>query len=172
MAGRYWLWVVGFVALVLWAWTLVLWAWSGYGRGGGYLSDSGTADGIRVHRYSIGGGDDGIVVGIVEVDLDTGCVWLSGNGIRNPVIWPVGTLARSDPFRITVRSVYLEILPVGKGQVVEPGDFVLGGGGYYAADSATRRLGLEPFPTECVTGGAAVFNAGEQIEVSRRSSST
>ena len=65
-----------------------------------------------------------------------------------------------------MRSVYLDILPVGKGQVVEPGDFVLGGGGYSTADSATRGLGLEPFPTECVqTGGVAVFNAGEQIEV-------
>lgn len=50
--------------------------------------------------------------------------------------------------------------------MVEPGDFVLGGGGYSTADSATRGLGLEPFPTECVqTGGVAVFNAGEQIEV-------
>lgn len=156
--SRYWLWVVGVVALVLWA-------CSGDGRsGGGYLSESGAGDGFRVHRSSMGGGYDALVAGIVEFDLDTGCVWLSRDGTRYPVIWPVGTSARSDPFGITVRSVYFGI-PVGKGQVVEPGDRVEGGGGYFAADSVTRRLGLEPFPTECVqTKDAAVFNAGAQIE--------
>ena len=130
------------------------------------MSESGAGDGFRVHRYSMGGGYDAIVAGIVEVDLDTGCVWLSRNGTRYPVIWPVGTSARSDPFRITVRSVYFGIIPVGEGQVVRPGDRVEGSGGYFAAGSATRRRGLEPFPAECVqTREAAVFNAGSSIEI-------
>ena len=68
--GRYLLWVVGVVALVLWA-------CSGDGRsGGGYLSEAGAGDGFRVHRSGMGGGRDAIVAGIVEFDLDTGCVLL------------------------------------------------------------------------------------------------
>ena len=149
--GRYWLQVSVVVALVLSA-------CSGDGQsGGGYLSGSGAGDGFRVHRSDPRGGRDAIVSGIVEVDLDTGCVWLSDpDGTRYPVIWPVGTSARSDPFGITVEG----------DRVVRPGDRVEGGGGYIAASSATRRLGLEPFPTECVqTGDAAVFNAGSRIEI-------
>ena len=137
---------------------LVLWSCSGDGESaGGYLSGSGASDSFRVHRSDPRGGRDAIVSGIVEVDLDAGCVWLSDpDGTRYPVIWPAGTSARSDPFGITV----------GEGLVVRPGDRVEGGGGYVAAGSATRRLGLEPFPAECVqVGTAAVFNAGSLIEV-------
>ena len=98
-----------------------------------------------------------IVSGVVEVDLDAGCVWLSyPSGVRYPVVWPAGTSARSDPFGIRVAE----------GQVVGPGDRVEGSGGYIAADSATRRLGLEPFPRECVhVGTAAVFNADSPIGI-------
>ena len=119
--------------------------------GPGRVTVSGCTVPIRV------GVGDAIVSGIVEVDLVAGCVWLSySDGTRYPVIWPVGTSARSDPFGITV----------GEGQVVRPGDRVEGGGGYISAGSATRRYGLEPFPTECVqTGEAAVFNAGSRIEI-------
>jgi len=145
---------------------LVLWGCSGDGEsGGGLLSGSGAGDGFRVHRSGMGGGR-AEVSGIVEVDPEAGCVWLSEpNGTRYPVIWPVGTSARSDPFRITVWSDYFGI-PVGRGQVVRPGDRVEGSGGYISTDSATRRYGLEPFPTDCVhVGTAAVFNAGSPIEV-------
>ena len=137
---------------------LALWGCSGDGgTAGGYLSGSGTSDGFRVHRFHPGGGMDAIVSGVVEVDLDTDCVWLSDpEGTRYPVVWPVGASARSDPFAIAV----------GKDRAVEPGDRVEGGGGYISADSATRRLGLEPFPTECVhVGTAAVFNADSPIKV-------
>ncbi len=100
---------------------------------------------------------DAIVSGVVEVDLDAGCVWLSDpDGARYPVVWPARTWVQSDPFGITV----------GPGGVVRPGDHVEGGGGYISADRATRRLRLEPFPAECVhVGTAAVFNADSPIDI-------
>ena len=137
---------------------LALWGCSSDGESaGGYLSGFAATDGFRVHRSDPGYGMYAIVSGIVEVDLDAGCVWLSDpGGVRYPVVWPVGTSARSDPFGIIV----------GEGQVVRPGDRVEGGGGYIPSDSATRRLGLEPFPTECVhVGTAAVFNADSPIDI-------
>lgn len=146
---------------------LFLWSCSGTAEtAGGHWSGASAADGFRVHRSYTGHSRHAIVLGIVEVDLDAGCVWLSGpRGIRYPVVWPVGTSARSDPFRITVPSDHFGI-PVGKGQVVRPGDRVKGGGGYTSAGSTTRHLGLEPFPTECVhVGKAAVFNSDSPIEV-------
>ena len=149
--GRYWLRVAVVVAVAL----------SGCSgdreSADGHSSGSAAADGFRVHRSHPGGGRDAIVAGIVEVDLDAGCVWLSDpSGTRYPVVWPLGARVRSDPFGIAV----------GEGQVVRPGDRVEGGGGYIAADPATRGLGLEPFPTECVhVGDAAVFNADSPIDI-------
>ena len=41
---------------------------------------------------------DAIVNGVVEVDVDAGCVWLStADGSRHPVLWPFGTEAEGDP---------------------------------------------------------------------------
>ncbi len=137
---------------------VALWACSSDGEtAGGYLSGFAATDGFRVHRSHTGHRLHAVVSGIVEVDLDAGCVWLSDpGGVRYPVVWPVGTSARSDPFGITV----------GKGQVVRPGDRIKGGGGYIPADSATRHLGLELFPTVCVhVGTAAVFNADSSIDI-------
>ena len=98
-----------------------------------------------------------IVAGVVETDPAAGCVWLSdSDGGRYPVVWPTGTGARSDPLEIELAD----------GQVVRSGDRVEGGGGYIDASSATRGLGLEPFPPACVqVGDAAVFNAGSPISV-------
>lgn len=102
---------------------------------------------------------DAIVAGIVEVDLDTGCIWLSDpDGARYPVVWPVGTVARSGPFEIVLAD----------GQLVQAGDWVEGGGGYIDADAATSGSGLEPFPGACVqVGQAAVYNAGSPIRVTQ-----
>lgn len=98
---------------------------------------------------------DAIVTGVVEVDLELGCVWLSDTqGGRYPVIWPVGTTATVDPFQITLPD----------GSVLGPGDRVTGGGGYVPADTATQ--GIDAFPGECVqTGDAAAFNSDSPIEV-------
>jgi hypothetical protein len=114
-------------------------------------------DGFRVHRSIPGDGMGAIVAGIVEVDVATGCVWLSeSSGARYPVVWPVGTWSQTDPFGIVV----------GDSQLVQPGDRVEGGGGYVDADTATSGMGLEPFPPACVNGGdAAVFNADSPISV-------
>ena len=96
-----------------------------------------------------------IVSGVVEVDVDAGCVWLSTpDGARHPVVWPFGTDAGGDPLVITLPD----------GQTVRHGDLVSGGGGYIPARVATS--GMAPFPEECVQDGeAAVFNAESEIEV-------
>jgi len=111
--------------------------------------------GFRAHQSGSGGGMDAIVVGTVEVDLDTGCVWLvDQGGARYPVMWPVGTVAEPDPLRIVAAN----------GMLIGPGDRVEGSGGYVDADAATDAAGLQPFPNACLTTGeAAVFNADSQL---------
>lgn len=113
--------------------------------------------GFRAHPSDPGGGMDAIVSGIVEIDQETDCVWLSDpSGARYPVIWPVGTTAQSNPPGIVLTS----------GQVVVTGDRVEGGGGYIDAAASTDGLGLEPFPAACVqVGDAASFNPGSSITV-------
>ncbi len=110
---------------------------------------------LRVQVRDPGYGMDALIGGVVEVDLDAGCVWLSDPyGARYPVVWPMGTTAAVDPFAI--------VLP--DGTIVWPGDRVGGGGGFVPAASATH--GLEPFPAACLqTGDAAVFNARSAITV-------
>ncbi len=123
----------------------------------GEATGSPAPRGLRVHRLDPGVGMDAIVAGVVEVDPDSGCIWLSDpDGARYPVVWPAGTSARSDPFAITLAD----------GQLARAGDRVQGGGGYVDAGSAARELRLPPFPPECVhVGDAAVFNAGSPISV-------
>lgn len=96
-----------------------------------------------------------IVQGVLEVDLQARCVWLSGlDGARYPIVWPAGTTAQPDPFEVILVD----------GQVVRHGDQVTGGGGYVPAAGATPDL--EPFPAQCLqTGEVAVFNATSSIEV-------
>jgi hypothetical protein len=110
---------------------------------------------LRVQQTDPGSGMSALVVGIVEVDLDAGCVWLSDPaGARYPVVWPMGTIEAVDPFAIVLAD----------GTVVWPGDRIEGGGGFVPAASATR--GLAPFPEACLqTGDAAVFNARDTITV-------
>lgn len=110
---------------------------------------------LSVHRTDPGSGMAAIVTGIVEVDVDLGCVWLSQpDGSRAPAVWPVGTTAFMNPFSIVLTD----------GQIVQEGDRVEGGGGYVPANSAAG--GFTPFPAECVqTGEMAVFNAGSTITV-------
>ena len=108
---------------------------------------------IRVHTGPGTGGMDAIVTGVVEIDLELGCVWLSDpGGARYPVVWPSGTRASLDPFELTFAN----------GLTARAGDRVTGGGGYVNAASAVS----DPFPDACLqTGDAAVFNAGSDIEV-------
>ncbi|MGH8924539.1 MAG: hypothetical protein ACRDWA_07900 [Acidimicrobiia bacterium] len=120
-------------------------------------AQSGQLAGFRAHTSDPGGGMDAIVSGIVEIDQETGCVWLSDpSGARYPVIWPVNTTSQANPPGI--------VLP--GGQVVVTGDRVQGGGGSVDADTSTSGLGLEPFPEACVqVGDAAAFNPGSSITV-------
>lgn len=118
-------------------------------------ADSEVLAGFRAHQTTSSGGMDAIVVGTLEVDRDTGCVWLADEaGSRYPVLWPLGTVAELDPLRIVAAD----------GMVILPGDGVEGSGGYVAAASATDAAGLEPFPPTCLTTGeAAVFNADSRL---------
>jgi hypothetical protein len=130
---------------------------TGRGGPGGDAGESRSVAGFRVHPSDPGGGMDAIVAGVVETDPAAGCVWLSdSDGARYPLVWPAGTGAHADPLEIELAD----------GQVVRSGDRVEGGGGYVDAASATRGLGLEPFPPACVQAGeAAVFNSSSQITV-------
>lgn len=127
---------------------------TGCANGDGAVDPAGTAL-IRAHPGPGSGGMAAIVQGVVEVDLEVGCVWLSTpDGSRHPVVWPAGTSAEPDPFRI--------VLP--DGRTVAHGDQVTGGGGYVPASSATADM--EPFPDGCLQDGeAAVFNADSELEV-------
>jgi hypothetical protein len=120
-------------------------------------AQSDAVEGFRAHQTGAEGGMSAIVTGIVEVDLDSGCVWLSDrDGARSPVVWPFRTVVQVDPFGIVL----------GDGQLVQAGDRVEGGGGYVDADAALTGMGLEPFPAVCVqVGEAAVFNADSPITV-------
>ena len=118
-------------------------------------ADSEVLAGFRAHQTASSGGMDAIVVGTVEVDRDTGCVWLADEGgSRYPVVWPLGTVAELDPLRIVAAN----------GMVILPGDGLEGSGGYVPAANATDAAGLEPFPPTCLTtGDAAVFNADSKL---------
>lgn len=122
-------------------------------------AESGQLAGFRAHTSDPGGGMGAIVSGVVEIDQETGCVWLSDpSGARYPVIWPVGTTSQTNPAGIVLTG----------GQVVVTGDRVEGGGGHVDADASTSGLGLEPFPAACVqVGEAAAFNPGSSITVTR-----
>ena len=145
---RHWLTVAAVVTVVL----------AGCSSNGSGMDDvSAQLEGFRVHDSDPGYGLDAIVTGIVEVDLDAGCIWLSDpDGSRYPAVWPLETVAQADPFGIVLAD----------GQRVRVGDRVEGGGGYVDADAATSGSGLEPFPGACVqVGEAAVFNADAPISV-------
>jgi hypothetical protein len=144
---RHWLEIAAVVALVL----------PGCSRTGDDVDGSAILEGFRAHGSNPGYGMDAIVSGIVEIDEDTGCVWLSDpDGARSPVVWPLATEVQSDPVGILLQDR----------QVVRSGDQVEGGGGYVDAETATNGSGLEPFPDSCVqVGQAAVFNADSPINV-------
>ncbi|MEX0797725.1 MAG: hypothetical protein WD274_13650 [Acidimicrobiia bacterium] len=120
-------------------------------------AQSDQLEGFRAHPSGSAGGMDAIVSGVVEIDMDAGCVWLSDpDGARYPVLWPAGTVAQAEPPAIRLPD----------GQLVQSGDRIEGGGGYVNADMATSGLLLDPFPSQCVqVGEAATFNASSAITV-------
>lgn len=126
--------------------------------GGGHPpAQSDQLAGFRAHPSGSSGGMDAIVSGVVEINVDAGCVWLSDpDGARYPVLWPAGTTMQSEPLGIRLPD----------GQTVQSGDRVEGGGGYVNAVAAMSGLGLDPYPSQCVqVGDAATFNASSAIVV-------
>ena len=97
---------------------------------------------------------EAIVAGVVEVDLERGCVWLSQpDGSRYPVVWPKGTRGELDE-----TGAFSVILP--DGRTVRPGSRVEGAGGYVPAAR------WDEIPEVCVQSGeVAVFNARSSIKV-------
>jgi hypothetical protein len=99
-----------------------------------------------------GSGTDALIEGAVT--LSGGCLLVG----EFPVVWPYGTTwdAQAQAVRLS------------DGQVVALGDRVSGGGGYpYLSDLGTELA--EPL-ADCPTnkyGEVAMFNAGEQITVSK-----
>lgn len=120
-------------------------------------AQSDQLEGFRAHPSGSNEGMGAIVSGVVEIDVDAGCVWLSDpDGARYPVLWPAGAVAQSEPPAIRLPD----------GQLVQSGDRIEGGGGYVNADAAMTGLGLEPYPSQCVqVGDAATFNASSAITV-------
>jgi hypothetical protein len=115
--------------------------------------DGGTALDLAVHPESWGGdGMAALVGGKVGLDEGSGCVVLGDEERSIRVVWPLGTSAQRDPFRI--------VLP--DGTVVREGMWVEGGGGFLDQETLD---GLE-IRHECLSGSEiAVFNADETLVV-------
>jgi hypothetical protein len=119
--------------------------------------EESTAGGVRLwsHRTAgDGAGDDAFVVGTLELDRPSGCLYLAYEEQRLPIIWPHGTrLAVHDPVRIELAD----------GTEVELGMRLAGGGGYDAA--AMYDLA---FPDACLTSTREIarFNQQSAIDVS------
>jgi hypothetical protein len=115
--------------------------------------DGGTTLPLAVHPRSWdGAGMAALVSGKVVLDEETGCVVLTNGELTSRALWPVGTTAQRDPFRLTLPD----------GTIVREGMWVEGGGGYLSADLE----GLD-IAHECLTGEeSAVFNADETLAVS------
>jgi hypothetical protein len=112
---------------------------------------------VRIWLHESGfasGGEDAEIIGTMAYDLPTRCMYLEVDGRFYPVVWPTGTRIESgDP--ITIKT---------KGQMIEEGDFVMGGGGYHRPDMLD---GLIPDECHGTTSEVAVFNADSEIEVTR-----
>ena len=105
------------------------------------------------------GGMDAIVSGTVVFDDLSGCLLLESGDTRHPVVWPAGASWEPDP-----PSVRL------KGQVIEPGMSVSGGGGYIHRDHVELSAGhpeVADAADACAgpTGDIAFFNIGSEVTV-------
>jgi hypothetical protein len=77
---------------------------------------------------------------------DDGCLWVEGEGVRWLVLWPVGTSAVVEDYRIIVRN---------GGNEAVVGTPVTGGGGEYGENQYRFVVSLigEEVPTACRASG-------------------
>lgn len=106
-----------------------------------------------------GGGLDAEIKGRVVFDEGSGCLLLEfEGGGRLPVVWPAGAAWRADPPAVELR-----------GQRIEPGMVVDGGGGYLHYEEVREIAGtaVADAAQACAgpTGEVAVFNRGSAVRV-------
>jgi hypothetical protein len=100
-------------------------------------------------------GPAALVAGTIEFDEETECVLVGiSPGYRTLVVWPPGTRATRDPFRVVLSD----------GREIREGDYVQGGGGAYGFDTPER--------CDAVSDGADMFNWDEEIKISSSSRSS
>jgi hypothetical protein len=94
-------------------------------------------------------GPAALIAGTIEFDEETECVLIDiSPGYRTLVVWPSGTRATRDPFRVVLAD----------GREIREGDYVRAGGGAYAFDTPER--------CDAVSDGADMFNWDEDIDIS------
>ena len=77
-------------------------------------------------------GWEAVVSGTVVFDENAGCLYLgNSSGDRFPVVWPGGASWQADPPAVRL-----------KGQLIEPGMYVIGGGGYVSYKTVQLVLGI------------------------------
>ncbi|HSQ38157.1 MAG TPA: hypothetical protein VLS92_09730 [Acidimicrobiia bacterium] len=102
---------------------------------------------------------DALIRGTVVFDEGSGCLLLEfEGGGRLPVVWPAGASWRADPPAVELQ-----------GQLIEPGVFVEGGGGYLYYEEVREMAGtaVADAAQACAgpTGEVAFFNRGSEVSI-------
>ena len=99
---------------------------------------------------------DAEVSGTVVFDENAACLFLELENIRYPVVWPAGASWRADPPAVEL-----------KGQLIEPGMYVDGAGGYLQYEHVVESAGtvVADAAQACAgpTGEVAFFNIGSDV---------
>jgi hypothetical protein len=131
---------------------IILTSCSGSGRGDGAVLTSPRPP------LTGAGGTAAQVGGTLVYEEDTGCLFLGGDNVRIPVVWPAGAYWQSDPPAVKLQ-----------GQTIEPGMSVSGGGGFHQYEIIKGLAGaaVAGAAQACVgpTGEIAFFNIGSKVEL-------
>ncbi len=105
-----------------------------------------------------GFGTDALIQGTLVLDENGECLFLEGENRRYPVVWPDGASWQSDPPAVAL-----------KGQLIELGMTVEGGGGYHKhrriRELAGDRVAAAARGCYGSTGEIAFFNIGSEVKV-------
>ena len=119
---------------------------------------SGGVDGPVIVSAPSNNGEDAEISGTISLEGE--CLYVNLDDVRFPVVWPNGSRWEEEAQSI--------VLP--GGVVVEPGDFVEGGGGYHQPDRVGVTAGpeAEALAQQCAEQPfreVAIFNASGDIQV-------